>query len=252
MKVFITGVSEGIGRELVKNLTRAGHDVWGIARRKELLTELQFEIGDKFLFSVCDVTDERAVTDTIRQMREKHFLPDVAVLSAVIFGNDLHPNYRHDVFQNAFAVNVFGALTWVDKLLPELITRGSGRFIAMSSTSAFRPNAESASLPASKSALALAFRSLHFRYHNAGINFKTIYLGPVATRTMQKWTADSGKPNRFFVSTPEAAARFVEKVVYDTSAKTEYWFPFFITLLFRLTLFLPDRLFLFISKIVGK
>lgn len=251
MNIFITGVSEGIGRELAKNLARAGHIVWGVARRRELLAELQTEIGgDKFFFTACDVTDERAVADTVRQMREKKFLPDVVVLNAGFFGRDLYPQYNHEIFKKAFDVNVFGASVWVEKFLPDFVKRRSGRFIAMSSTSAFRPNAQSASLPASKSALALAFRSLHFRYHQDGVDFKTIYLGPVATRAMQQWTSASGKPSRFFVSTPKAAAQFVGKVIHDKNALAQYWFPFVATTLFRMTLLLPDRLFLFVSKLL--
>ena len=51
MKVFITGVSAGIGKMLAINLIKAGHEVWGIARRREALEELKTisQIGDRQL-----------------------------------------------------------------------------------------------------------------------------------------------------------------------------------------------------------
>ena len=52
MKILITGTSSGIGRELARQLAEAGHQVWGIARRKDLLESLRHELGgDEFHYS---------------------------------------------------------------------------------------------------------------------------------------------------------------------------------------------------------
>lgn len=45
MKVFITGVSSGIGKALTTRLVKAGHEVWGVARRREALEELQTNLA---------------------------------------------------------------------------------------------------------------------------------------------------------------------------------------------------------------
>ena len=58
MKIFITGISSGIGKALAKRLVVAGHIVWGVARRKELLDQMQSELGaDKLLISTCNLAN---------------------------------------------------------------------------------------------------------------------------------------------------------------------------------------------------
>ena len=44
MNICITGVSKGVGKELVKELVQKGHFVWGAARSEEGLKNLEQEI----------------------------------------------------------------------------------------------------------------------------------------------------------------------------------------------------------------
>ena len=107
MKVFITGASDGIGRELAKQLVRQGHEVWGIARRAELLSALQKELGkENFHFSAGDVGNEKDAENSFLEMKRAGFLPDTAVLNAAVFLKDSEPDYRHDLFIQSYQVNV--------------------------------------------------------------------------------------------------------------------------------------------------
>src|SRR3989344_622635 len=131
MNIFITGVSEGIGRELVKLLVRNGHNVWGVARRKDLLQTLEKEVGkDRFFHTVCDVGNESDVEAALRIIKKHSFVPDVIILNAVVFVEDTRPQYNNLFMSRSFAINLFGALTWVEKFLPGFLSRGGGHFIA--------------------------------------------------------------------------------------------------------------------------
>lgn len=247
MRIFITGASDGIGKALAKQLTADGHLVWGVARRKELLERLQSEIGaDKFLFSVCDVGNEEESKSVLREMRQKDFLPEVAVLNAAAFLSDTDSYYNHSLLVKAFRVNVFGALFWVEAFLPDFLKRGSGKFIAISSVAAYRPNPKSISLSASKAALSMAFRGLRLRYQKDNIGFSNVYFGPIATNLVPAWSSAGGQPRYFFVLSPEKAAKKIIKVLNGKAG--DYWFPFFTTFIFRLVLLMPDRVFAAITQ----
>jgi len=246
VKIFITGVSSGIGQETARLLISAGHEVWGIARRKDLLDKLADELNSPYFFySQCDVAIEEDVNNTIQLMAEKNFMPDVAVLNSAIFPKDLKDGFDFSAFRKTFAVNCFGALIWVEKFLPKFLERGSGKFLAIASTSAFRPDPASVSLPASKAALSMAFRSMGLRHNQSGVKFTIVYFGPVATDIVPEFRDTKGL-GKLFVMNPQTAAQKLVKAIFGNSAI--YYFPFWLTLIFRLTLFLPDRLFSALSK----
>lgn len=254
MKIFITGVSSGIGRELAKELIRHGHEVWGVARRKELLERLANELGPVLFFNnVCDVSDKNQVESVVENMRQKNFIPDVMILNAAVFKEDISDTYNHKIFEEAVKINLFGSLIWVGAFLGDFIKRGSGQFIAVSSTSALRPDVARSSYSASKAALSMAFRSFSLRYKRVGVFFKVIYFGPVATDMSVHVKRDSfGNiiSKKFFVADPIYAARAIVQAIKGD--KTEYYYPYFVTLLFRLLNFLPDNFFAAISGALRK
>lgn len=251
MKIFITGVSDGVGRELTKQLVRKGDEVWGVARRAELLLELQKELGaKKFHFSAGDVSIEKFVRETIAEMEGNNFLPDVVVLNAAVFSADAEPQYRHELFVQACETNVFGALIWANHFLADFLKRGSGKFIAVSSLAAFRPSQRSISLSAGKAALSMAFRGLRLRYGKDGIDFSNIYFGPIATKMLPSWSKADSQPRYFFVLSKEEAAQDIIKIMRRKA--DDYWFPFFTALIFRASLLIPDKFFSAITDYLKK
>lgn len=250
MNIFITGVSSGVGRALAGQLIREGHSVWGVARRRELLEGLQTEVAsDNFFFSVCDVANYDDVRRACAHMSQNHFFPDVVVLNAALFETDMAPHFSSKAFERVMQTNVFGALAWVDAFIEEFFRRGHGQFIAISSIAAFRPDPLRIAYPASKAALAMAFRGLRARYQTSKICFTTIFFGPLATpMSVHVRRDESGRimGKSFLVGSPEDAACTIIRAMKEK--KTRYFFPFWGTILFRATRFLPDRAFIFLSR----
>jgi short-subunit dehydrogenase len=243
MKIFITGVSSGIGRALCKQLIDSGHTVWGVARRKDLLERLKEEIkSERFIFNVCDVSNEEEVNKTAAAMDEADFLPEVVVLNAGIERKDLKNGYQVKTSEEVFLVNFFGALKWVELFIEKFTERVGGKFIAISSIFAQRPDIDSVSYCSSKSALSMAFRSLNLRYCRKKIDFTNIYFGPVDTDISSGYRDKAECPKKsFFIISPETAAKFIVKVM--KRKRSSYYFPFFVTLPVRLTSFLSDPVF---------
>lgn len=243
MKLFITGISSGIGKELAVQAVRQGHEVWGLARRKELMKELEKFSNDKLRFSVCDISNESEMHKIANEMKKESFVPDAVILNAGVKLYDPENNIFFENVRNSTAVNINGALFWVSEFLPNFIQRGSGVFVAVSSTSALRPAQKSTSYSTSKAALDMAFRNLRLNFPENKVKFTTIRLGPVRT-TM--WEGGNG----FLVSTPDRVAQFILAAAEKRSGI--YYFPFLSTLIFRILQIMPDRTFAAISSIIKK
>lgn len=248
MHILITGASSGIGRALATELAAQGHTVWGIARRRELLLALERELGaERFRWSATDVLEPASVDAALGQLRQVGFVPDVVVLNAGAFEEDLEPDFRADAIRRIFQTNVDGALIFVDRLLADFRRRRLGQFIAISSVSAYRPDATSVAYSASKAALSMAWRCLRLRYRTSGVAFKTIHFGPVATAISPRYSRDFGQPRKYwFVLTPEQAAHGITRAI--ASSRSVFYIPFFITAVFRLLRILPDRLFFTLTE----
>lgn len=243
MKFFITGISSGIGRTLTEYLIRSGHQVWGLARRKEILDELKKSLGDNFIVSVCNIADESEMRKVYDEMRQADFMPDVVILNAGVKIDDNKNSISLNNINNSIAVNVTGALFWVTEFFPEFLKRGKGTFIAISSTSALRPSKGSISYPLTKSALDMAFRGFRLNYPETKVKFTTIRLGPIET---EMW---EGRKN-FLVATPEDTAKFIYSTL-DKKPDT-YYFPFLSATIFKILSILPDSIFGALSNIIKK
>ena len=195
---LITGVSSGIGRELARQAVGRGHEVFGLARRAELLESLKTELGEHFTPYVCDVTDKERVRTVCGELPK---LPNIVILNAGV--GDFDSRHRVDaaIHERSFAVNYFGALYVIEALFPGFAKRGSGRFVAVSSLAGYRGLARAAAYDASKAALTTAMESMRLTYARKGIGFTVVMPGFVDTAMTQ------GQKNMAFLYTAEKAAR---------------------------------------------
>lgn len=247
MRVFITGISSGIGRELTALLVRDGHDVFGVARRAGRLEELRRELGtDRLHTAVCDVANPADVARIREELARAGFLPDVVVLNAAIEYEDV-PTYRYDVARETFETNVLGALVWVECFFEPFLQRGSGQFIAVSSLVAFRPDPASISYSASKAALTMAFRGFRLRYRGSVVRFKTVYFGPVATLIKARFARGAAGSKPLFVISAKRAARAIRLAI--RSRGRTFWVPRLPMMLFWLSRLLPDAVFLRLARV---
>lgn len=241
MRICITGASSGIGRELVKQLIRDGHTVWGVARRENLLAELKKELktDNQFFYTACDVSVAEELQKVVQAMEQKQFAPEVFILAAGIFTDDITPEFNYLMFKKMVDANLYGTLNLVDLFLPVLLKRGEGQFIALSSTTALKPSLRGVGYPAGKAALGIVFRGLDLAYRKRNVTFSTVYLGPVATGM---WNAKKS----FVVADKSYIATTIKQVV--KTRKPFYYIPFWSTLLARMS-FLPDRLYIQLTEL---
>ena len=83
----VTGASSGLGRRLALDLARRGAAVVGVARRQQLLAELEKEIQAVSAGSgvvVCDVADADAWPAALSAVEERHGRIDVLISAAAV------------------------------------------------------------------------------------------------------------------------------------------------------------------------
>jgi len=138
---LITGGSSGIGMELARLLSRAGVQVRLLARRKEPLESaiklLEPLHGGKHGTVVCDVSKWDQVQTAVQQVRDDIGVPDYLINAAGV----THPGYVNEIplqiYHEMMDINYFGTVHMVKELLPDMLERGNGHIVIISSASGF-------------------------------------------------------------------------------------------------------------------
>lgn len=130
---FITGGSQGIGLELVKQLLAEGHNVAVTGRKLETVKNSINTTSSQFLPLQVDIADEARVAKAVTQTMAKFKSIDVLVNNAgygLIGG--IEETSASEV-QAIFDINVFGLLNVTRAILPHMRAAGSGYIFNLSS-----------------------------------------------------------------------------------------------------------------------
>lgn len=120
-RILVTGSNRGIGSALCAEFTVRGAEVLATARGSG------GQIG-------LDVTDPVSVRDVAARLEGEEL--DVLVCNAGIYpdkGEDLAEGYPREMWEDAFATNVFGVFQSVQAFLPALRRAKAGRVAIISS-----------------------------------------------------------------------------------------------------------------------
>ncbi len=242
--VLITGASSGIGRELALELARRGATIGLLARRAEALREMLSEIeasGGRGLVLPADVTDANALGRAANELREKFGAIDVMIANAgrgeTTDAIDLDPE---DV-ANLIDINVNGAVNSVVAVLPEMVKRGSGQLVAISSLSAYRGLRKSAAYCASKAAVSAFFESVRIDLIGAGVDVTIIHPGFIKTPL----TAGRHAQMPFLMEVDDAVKKIIRAI---EKRKKSYAFPWQLASIVRLGMIMPNFMYDWIAR----
>ena len=133
MTWFITGTSNGIGRELTERLLARGDRVAATLRKPSALDDLKAEYGERLWIAQLDVTDSTAVRRVVKRAFEALGRIDVIVNNAGygLFG--AAEEVSDEQIRQQIDTNVIGSIQVIRAALPLLRTQGGGRILQVSS-----------------------------------------------------------------------------------------------------------------------
>jgi short-subunit dehydrogenase len=232
---MITGASSGIGRGLALEMARRGAKVGLIARRADTLEEVVREIeagGSKALALPADVQSEASVRAAADKLRAGFGPIDVLIANAGIGPTRDAAQLSATEVAGVINVNVIGASNSVAAVIPEMVARGSGHLVAISSLAAYRGLPRSAAYCASKAAVSAFFESLRLDLHSRGIDVTIIHPGFIKTPL----TADRNVEMPFLMELDDAVQKMVRAI---EKRRKRYSFPWQLATLVRVGMIMP-------------
>ena len=134
MKILITGASKGLGRALADFYMAAGHTVIGCGRDPEKILDLRFGCGEAHRFDIVDVSQASKVDVWYETVSATHGAPDIIINNAAMV-NEPAPLWEvpSAEFAKLIDINVKGVFNVIRAFLPEMIQRGQGVIVNLSS-----------------------------------------------------------------------------------------------------------------------
>lgn len=130
---LITGVSSGFGQAIARRAVQDGHLVVGTVRRAADAEEFRALHADRAVARILDVTDDQAVSDTVRDIESTVGPIDVVIANAGYGHEGVFEESPVAELRNQFAVNVFGAVATIQAVLPQMRARRSGHILGITS-----------------------------------------------------------------------------------------------------------------------
>ncbi len=248
-RAVITGATSGLGRELAVQLGRRGWRVAVTGRRVEELKKtaaLVTEAGGEPLLLPGSVLESGEVLAQYARIESAWGGVDWAILNAGISEYMNARDFKSELVEEIFDVNVFGVSRWMEALIPGMLKQKSGVIAGISSLAAFRGLPNSGAYCASKAALATLLESARVDLRGTGVDIVTVCPGFVKSEM-----TDRNDPGAmpFLMETPDGAAAIISGIDHRRRVVHFPW-PLSYTMKYVATT-LPDFLYDFIAGKFG-
>ncbi len=169
--VVVTGGAKGIGRAIVERFAALGDqaNVIALGRDERALALLEAELATVRTL-VCDVTEERAVSDTFDQIGDV----DVLVNNAGIAESAPLHRTTLDAWSRHFDVNVTAAFLCMRAVVPGMRERGRGAIVTVASTAGRTGAPYTSAYTASKHAAVGLVRAMASELAGTGVRVNAV------------------------------------------------------------------------------
>ncbi|HUK61097.1 MAG TPA: SDR family NAD(P)-dependent oxidoreductase [Stellaceae bacterium] len=235
-RVWITGASSGIGRELALHYARAGATVAASARRREELDALAAMVPGRIHAFPVDVADAGAMASAVPAIETAIGPLDLAILGAGTFTPLEIDGFDVALFRRHVEINYMGVVHGIAALLPHFLARGSGYFAVIASVAGYRGLPTAAAYGPTKAALINLCEALKPDLDKRGVGISIVNPGFVRTAMTEA--------NKFampFLMEPEDAARRIAEGL--AAGRFEVAFPRRFTFMLKLARLLPYGLY---------
>lgn len=219
---LVTGAGRGIGRVVAAALAREGAAVALVARTAEELEWLAAELGPPALACPADVRDPAAVADVVARVERALGPVDLLVNDAAVIESAELPFWQVDAAESWRVVetNLRGPMQLCRALLPDMVERGRGRVVSVTSRArAAQSTGTYTAYAVSKRALSAFTEALAVPLAGTGVVVLDVLPGLVRTPMTDAMPVWRHVPEEDWAPA-EATARVVADGRYDDRAGT--------------------------------
>ena len=184
-RVLITGASSGIGAEFARRFAANGYDLILVARRQELLNALRDELaatGAEVLVITKDLSLKTSAKSLYQDVKSCNLTVDVLVNNAGFAYGGAFTAMEAEAVPRMVLLNAATLATLTRLFVTDMVARGSGRILNISSLSAFQA-VPSMTLYAATKAFVLSFtEGLAEELRGTGVTVTALCPGPYRYR----------------------------------------------------------------------
>ena len=182
--IIITGTSRGIGFEMVKLFSKAGHNVLALSRNSKPVSDLKLKNVTALEF---DIADESEIVKLSAYLPTAMKTVDVLINNAGFLVNKPFSEITSEEFKRSYDVNVFGVASLIRTVLPFM--KKDGHIVNISSMGGIQGSVKFPGLSAyssSKGAIITLTELLAEEYKETGPSFNVLALGSVQTEMLEE------------------------------------------------------------------
>lgn len=232
-RYWLIGASDGLGAALAEQLSARGAHLILSARSGDKLRALADRLPGMTETCVMDVAD----TGSVRAAAASVGPVDGLVYLAGVYWPMAAEDWRADEATAMADINFTGLMRVLGAVVPDMVARDAGHIVITGSLSGFRGLPGAIGYAASKAGVMALAESLHADLHRTGVRVQLANPGFIRTRLTDK--NDFAMPFRM---EPEEAAAIM--LAHMESRRFARSFPTGFSWVFRLSRFLPERLYL--------
>jgi short-subunit dehydrogenase len=197
---LVTGASSGIGLALAEALARRGRNLILIARQRDALESIAYELTQRFsvevLFRVCDLSEPLQLSGLLHELEQNGQVVELLVNNAGIgsAGSFVAQDWRRE--QQLLEVNVLALARLCHAIGTVMAGRGNGQILNVASIAAFQPGPWMSSYYASKAYVLHFSEALREELRPHGVKVSVLCPGPTRSAFFRNAQLDASALER--------------------------------------------------------
>ncbi len=200
---IVTGGGSGLGKAMAKKFCDNGITTVIVGRNIDKLTEAKEEIGENCYAMACDVANLETIPVFIENVVAQFGQIDILVNNAGINQKKAFTEVTDEEFQNVITTNLTAVFSMTREVVKDMLKRGSGSIINISSMAAQYGLPKVIAYSASKTAIDGMTRALAVELSPRGIRVNAIAPGFIYSAMTEKaLNSDPERKAKVFGRTP--------------------------------------------------
>jgi len=191
-KVFITGASGGIGKNLTKKFFDLGAKIVASGTNQEKLINLKKEFNG-IEIEIFKLEEHEKIEELINKIDKKLDGIDILINNAGITLDNLSIRLTHENWKKVLDINLTSSFLMCKYVIKKMLKKKYGKIVNITSIVGHTGNIGQANYAASKAAIIAFSKSLSLEYAKKNININCVSPGFIKTEMTDKINEDFKK-----------------------------------------------------------